>query len=208
MILRHFYCNVEIMSQPKTYVFFGIIGSGKGTQIDLLKKLFKDKYNQESVYAYPGAMYRKLIEDGNHFGNLVKASMDRGELQPDLLTTSLVVNVLINSYTPDKILFFDGYPRTIEQSKSFETLVDILSINEIEVVYIELSKEEAMRRNLARGRTDDTEEAINKRFDEYVNNVVPAMKYFEGKPNYSIHTINGDQSIEKVHEDIIKALNI
>ncbi len=196
------------MSQPKTYVFFGIIGSGKGTQIDLLKKFFKDKYNQENVYAYPGAMYRKLVGEGNHFGNLVKASLDRGELQPDLLTTSLVVNVLINSYTPEKVLFFDGYPRTIEQSKSFETLLDILKITEVEIIYIELSKEEAMRRNLARGRTDDTIDAINKRFDEYINNVVPAMKYFENMSNYSIHKINGEQSIEAVHADIIKSLNI
>jgi len=196
------------MEKSKTFVFFGIIGSGKGTQIDLLKKLFKDKYNQENVYAYPGAMYRALIQEGNHFGKLVKASMDRGELQPDLLTTSLVVNVLIDSYTPEKVLFFDGYPRTVEQAKSFETLLSILKITEVEVVYIELSKEEAMMRNLARGRTDDTEEAIHKRFDEYVNNVIPAMHYFDNKPGFKLHKINGEHSIEDVHSSIIQSLNI
>ena len=63
-----------------------------------------------------------------------------------------------------------------------------------------------MKRNMLRGRADDTKEGIEKRFDEYVNKVIPAMNYFKDKENYTIYTINGEQTIEKVHEDIIKAL--
>ncbi len=57
-----------------------------------------------------------------------------------------------------------------------------------------------------RGRSDDTDEGIAKRFDEYMNNVVPAMNYFKGKKGYEIFTINGEQSIEDVHKDICAAL--
>ena len=67
--------------------------------------------------------------------------------------------------------------------------------------------EEATRRNLARGRADDTPKGIEKRFDEYINKVVPAMNYFKDKENYKIYTINGEQTVENVHKDIIKALN-
>ena len=63
-----------------------------------------------------------------------------------------------------------------------------------------------MKRNLLRGRHDDTPEGIGKRFDEYINKVIPSMNYFEGKAGYTIYTINGEQSIEKVHEDIIQKL--
>ena len=63
-----------------------------------------------------------------------------------------------------------------------------------------------MKRNLLRGRADDTEEGLAKRFNEYVNNVVPAMNYFEDKDGYEIYSINGDQSIEAVHQDIINKL--
>jgi thymidylate kinase len=33
------------------------------------------------------------------------------------------------------------------------------------------------------------------------------MNYFKEKENYEIYTINGEQTIENVHRDIIKALN-
>jgi adenylate kinase family enzyme len=66
---------------------------------------------------------------------------------------------------------------------------------------------EAMKRNFLRGRSDDTEEGLSKRFDEYVNNVVPAMDYFKDKENYTIYAINGEQPVKDVHKDIIKALN-
>ena len=70
-----------------------------------------------------------------------------------------------------------------------------------------LSEEEAMKRNLLRGRADDTEEGLRKRFNEYKNNVLPAMNYFKEKEGYEIYTINGEQTIEEVHKEIIKALN-
>ena len=76
----------------------------------------------------------------------------------------------------------------------------------VKVVYIGVGKEEAMKRNLLLGRTDDTKAGIAKRFDEYVNNVVPAMNYFKGKAGYTILTINCEQSVEDVHKDIIKSL--
>ncbi|PJC49654.1 50S ribosomal protein L18 [Candidatus Nomurabacteria bacterium CG_4_9_14_0_2_um_filter_32_10] len=49
-------------------------------------------------------------------------------------------------------------------------------------------------------------EGIAKRFDEYKNNVIPAMNYFKDKKDYTIYTINGEQSVEDVHKDIINKL--
>ena len=63
-----------------------------------------------------------------------------------------------------------------------------------------------MKRNLLRGRADDTEEGLAKRFDEYVNNVVPSMNYFKGKEGYEIYSINGEQTIENVHIHLISAI--
>ena len=78
--------------------------------------------------------------------------------------------------------------------------------DDVKIIYIEVGKEEAMKRNLLRGRHDDTPEGIEKRFNEYINSVIPAMNYFKDKENYKIYTINGEQSVENVHKDIIKAL--
>jgi adenylate kinase len=193
--------------QPQNFVFFGIIGSGKGTQVKLLLHFLKNKDGRESVYTSTGDEYRKIIGSGSYTGSLVKDSLTRGELQPDFLTNAIFTNILTSSLSPEKNLIADGYPRTIVQSQTFEQMMNFYKRKEVKIIYIEVGKEEAMKRNLQRGRHDDTSEGIAKRFDEYVNNVVPSMNYFKGKDNYTIYTINGEQSVEDVHKDIIKALS-
>ncbi len=192
--------------QPQTFVFFGIVGSGKGTQVKLLTEYLKKEDNKETVYAYPGAEYRKLMESGSFTATLIKDSINRGELQPDFLTDAIFTNILTAELSPEKHLIADGYPRTVKQSEVFEKAMKFFKRENIKIIYIELSKDEAMKRNLLRGREDDTKEGLEKRFDEYVNNVVPAMEYLKGKPGYEAFSINGEQSIENVHKDIVKAL--
>ena len=192
--------------QSSTFVFFGIVGSGKGTQINLLTDFLKSKDGRETVYASPGHEYRKLIESDNHTGSLVKGPLSRGELLPGFLTDAIIANLLVDFLTPEKNLIADGYPRALEQSMSFEKMMKFYKREDIIIIYIEISKEEAIKRLKLRGRNDDTDEGIVRRFEEYVNNVIPAMNYFKGKHGYTIYTINGEQTVENVRKDIIKAL--
>ena len=205
MIIQAGFCIVSYM-QPQTFIFFGQVGSGKGTQVKLLMDFLKERGGKECVYAYPGNEYRRIIESGNYTGSLIKESVSRGELQPGFLTDAIVANILISSLTAESNLIADGYPREVTQTESFEKMLKFYKRTDIKIIYIEVSKEEAMKRNLLRGRHDDTPEGIKKRFDEYMNKVVPAMNYFKGKTGYTIYTINGEQSVENVHKDIIKAL--
>ena len=192
--------------QMQTFVFFGQVGSGKGTQVKLLTDFLKSKDGRESVYASPGKEYRKLIESDNYTGSLVKGPLSRGELLPGFLTDAIMTNLFISFLTPEKHLIADGYPRAVAHSMSFNEMMKSYNREDIKIIYIEISKEEAIRRLKLRGRHDDTDEGIATRFNEYVNNVIPAMKYFEDKENYKIFTINGEQSIENVNKDIFKAL--
>jgi adenylate kinase len=195
------------MNKPQTFIFFGTVGSGKGTQADLLKNyLIEKNLSEDIIYTSTGAEYRKLIGGENYTGQIVKTSLEKGELQPDFLTISLFTGILISSMKENTWLIADGFPRTIAQSEAFERSMKFYSRDSIHIIYIELDKEEATKRMMSRGRTDDTKEGIARRFDEYVNNVVPSMNYFKEKQGYTIHTIDGKQTIEKVHEDIIKSL--
>ena len=192
--------------QMQTFVFFGIIGSGKGTQVKLLIDYFKNQDGKVSLYAGTGEEFRKLIDSKSYTSDKVKEIMLRGELQPDFLTSTLFTNILICSLDENKHLFADGYPRTKAQSEVFAEMMKFYKREDVKIIYIELSKTEAIKRLKLRGRQDDTDEGMAKRFDEYVNNVIPAMNYFKGKENYTIYTINGEQTIENVHKDIINKL--
>ena len=192
--------------ETQTFVFFGQVGSGKGTQVKLLMEYLRNNDNRETLYCGTGEEFRKILATDNFTAELIKDSMNNGELQPDFLTTALFANVLISSLDNQKHLVADGYPRTVKQSENFEKMMNFFKRDKIKIIYIELSEAEAMKRNLLRGRTDDTEDGLKKRFDEYKNNVVPAMNYFKGKAGYEIFTINGEQSVEHVQKDIVKAL--
>lgn len=197
------------MNKPYTFIFFGIVGSGKGTQIDLLQKYLKTKDpNIHITYAYPGSEFRNIVESGSYTGKLVKNTMDHGWLQPNFLTISLFTNTLVNSITEDSCVIVDGFPRTVIQSEVLEASMDFYKRDDIKVVYIKVEKEEATKRMKLRGRADDTDEGIAKRFDEYVTNVIPAMMYFKQKSGYEIYTINGEQSPEDVHKELIKTLGL
>jgi adenylate kinase len=194
--------------ESQTFVFFGIVGSGKGTQVKLLMDFLKAKDGKECAYIGTGEIFRKIIESGenNIDTQAIKEMLTSGKLVPDEATNKLVLSATESQASPDKHLFYDGYPRTVDQSKSFEAMMQSFGRESVRIIYIEVGKDEAMKRNLLRGRHDDTAEGLAKRFDEYVNKVIPAMNYFKDKEDYTIYTINGEQTVENVHKDIIKAL--
>ncbi|HAS80738.1 MAG: Adenylate kinase [Candidatus Nomurabacteria bacterium GW2011_GWE1_32_28] len=192
--------------QAQTFIFFGQVGSGKGTQAELLANVLEKKDGRECIKTSTGNEYRKLMENGSYIGTLIKDSVIRGELQPNFLTNAIFTNILTSFLTPEKHLISDGYPRNVSQSETFESMMQFYKRKDIKIIYIEVEKDEAIRRMMLRARHDDTKEGIARRFDEYENNVIPAMNYFKNKDEYTIYTINGEQGVEDVHKEIISKL--
>ncbi len=196
------------MEQTKTFVFFGIAGAGKGTQMELLQKYLNKLDGRSFVYAGTGAGFRSLVEGGLHVSKLIQQTLDEGRLMPDFFATSIVSDILIKELDETKHLIADGYPRTVRQVDEFMDMMKFFSRGEVDVIYIEISKEESLKRNLLRGRSDDTVEGLNKRYDEYTTNVLPAIEYMKKQKGYTFHRVNGEHSIEEVHQAIISSLNI
>jgi adenylate kinase len=194
--------------QGQTYVFFGVQGSGKGTQVTILMDLLKSQHGIECVYASPGGEFRALTASGSYTGNIVKESLDRGVLQPDFLSNTIFANIIMYGLTAEKCIIADGYPRTIVQAENFKQIMKFYGRSNIKLIHIKLSREEALKRNFLRGRADDTEEGLNRRLEWHEKNVVPAMDNLKAEAGYDFFEINGEQSVEAVHADIIKALNL
>lgn len=193
--------------KPKTYLFFGNVGAGKGTQIEILKKLLEEKGGRV-VYAYPGNEFRALSASGSFTSQKVKESMEQGNLQPVFLVGTMVTNVLMHGVeSSEDHIIFDGFPRSLRQVEVFEDMITFYKRENIEIIYITISKEEATRRMKLRGRSDDTDLGITKRFDEYEKNVSPALSLLQEK-GYKVYEINGEQSVEEVSRSIMVELGL
>lgn len=192
---------------PRTYLFFGNVGAGKGTQVELLKKILGEG-GSRVVYISPGVEFRKFILEKGYSNLLAKNILDRGNLLPVFLVADMFANVVTRELqSPEDHLIMDGFPRSLEQVPIFESAMRFYERKNIEIVYVRISKQESIKRLKLRARHDDTDEGIAHRFEEYERNVIPSLENLRGK-GYKIHEINGEQTIDAVHEDIKNALGL
>jgi adenylate kinase family enzyme len=61
---------------------------------------------------------------------------------------------------------------------------------------------------MLRKRHDDTEEGIEKRLNWYQDEVVPAIDYYNQHPYYNVVEVNGEQSVEDVHKEILQKISL
>jgi adenylate kinase family enzyme len=71
------------------------------------------------------------------------------------------------------------------------------------VIYIKTSDEWCFARLKARGRGDDSDEYIKSRLSWFEWNVVPAISYFYDNKDYNFFEIDGERTIEEVHEPFL-----
>ncbi|MDQ3089990.1 MAG: nucleoside monophosphate kinase [bacterium] len=190
----------------QTVILIGRSGCGKGTQGDLLRNwiLGRDQDKNNILYVESGNNFRQFIRGENYSAKQALNIYEMDERQPDFLACCLWGQELINDLREDMHLMFDGAPRSLPESMLITSALDFFKREEPRVVYINVSREWSEEKLLARGRSDDkTLAKINKRLDWFDKDVIPAIDFFRAKPKYKFLDINGEQSIEKVHQDII-----
>jgi adenylate kinase len=184
-----------------TVLLLGRPGSGKGTQTKLLAaaRSWKSLSSGDTI---------KALRDGTDALALrVRACYDAGQLLPDWLPMYIFEDTLIKLSEGEGIIC-EGFGRTRAQAELIENILTWLGRGFV-VINLEVSEEEAMRRMIERSKTEDRpdsngEAKIRDRFTEFRKNTEPALEYF--KSIDKLITINGEQDLEKVAEDIKKAL--
>lgn len=203
-------------------IFVGPPGAGKGTQAVGVAK----EYSIPHIST--GDMLRAELKAKSELGREAQAYIDRGELVPD----GVIINMVKNRINEDDCkngYLLDGFPRTIAQA---EELLGFAKINR--VINLEVPVETLVRRISARylckdcgaaynlpspdqeklctacgaklyQREDDKAETVKKRLAVYQAQTAPLIEYFSNKGLLS--TVNGDRSVEIVHQDIILAVN-
>ncbi len=123
----------------KSVIFIAPPAAGKGTQSKRLQDL---GYNHIAT----GDMLREEIKSGSLLGKEIDKLISSGSLVSD----EIVFNLIKNKINSDKPFILDGFPRTMEQALLLDKLFKELNINNYEVIYLDISLEEAMKRALGR----------------------------------------------------------
>lgn len=192
-----------------TIIIMGRSGSGKGTQIELLRDYFKNSYPQQPVFYFEsGKEFRNFIKDDGYTNKLMRSFIGQGTLAPDFITEWLLVDALVHNITEDReLIILDGFPRTVPQAQTLISAMDYYEREKVTILHIEVSEDEVRKRMLSRGRGDDqNRESINRRIDWYNKNVIPAIDYLRLKKEYKVIDVNGEGEVDEIHESIIKAL--
>ncbi len=176
-------------------VLVGPPGAGKGTQAATLS----DKLGVPHIST--GDLFRAHIGDETELGRSVKRYLDAGQLVPDEVTNELVRERLAE---PDAQAGFvlDGFPRNVSQADLLKKILAETDDSLDAVIELQVDPEPLVRRLLARGRDDDTEEVIRHRQQVYRSETEPLLDYYDDL----LVTVDGVGDVDEVTSRILSAL--
>ena len=184
--------------QLRKILFIGPPGSGKGTQSKLLSQY-------ELTQISTGDLIRRAWREEDSGIMQYKSHIENGGFLPDREIFELIYKE-IGNLSGAKGYILDGAIRNVSQART------ALQKNLVgEVLFFELSEEEAMKRLrkrfLIEGRKDDSPEAISRRIMEYKTQTEPAILYMIENGMF-VNPVNASQSKENIHREILEILDI
>ncbi|MBU1046747.1 nucleoside monophosphate kinase [Patescibacteria group bacterium] len=191
--------------KKQAYIFIGRSGCGKGTQAELLIKYLKEQ-GRKVFDLQTGDKFREFVKGNGYTNKLANEINEKGGLQPMFLVLSLWATAMIENLKGDEDLVLDGMPRKKDQADVLHSVFDFYSYGKPKVIYINVPREWAEEKLLARGRGDDEVEKIKNRQDWFDTDVVPVLEFYKNHEGYEFFDINGVQSIEEVHNEIMNKI--
>ena len=104
--------------------------------------------------------------------------MDAGDLVGDGLINGIVAERLAADDVAAAGFLLDGYPRTPDQAAALEAFLAETGTPLDVALNLDGPVDEVTARMVARGRVDDTEEAIRRRLDLYESETEPLLAWF------------------------------
>ncbi len=175
-------------------ILFGPPGAGKGTQAMKLA----EKY--ELIHISTGDLLRAEVKAGTDLGKAAKNLMDNGILVSDEIVTGMI-DSKVNKNLNSKGFIFDGFPRTINQAESLDSLLSKYNLSITTTLALEVDEEELYKRISLRGklsgRIDDQDRnTFLKRMQVYNTETAPLKTYYKNKG--LLIAINGIGEIEDI----------
>ena len=184
-------------------IIFGPPGAGKGTQAKyLVKKL-------NSFQISTGEMLRDEINRDTEIGKRIINNMNDGKFVEDEIVNKLLENIIFDSKKMNKLIF-DGYPRTINQAKNLEDLLNNSNQKIDYIFFLNVNKDSIIKRiekrKILEKRSDDAANTILKRYDTYMEITKPVLDYYSSRNNF--YEIDGSEEIEVISSKIEQILKV
>lgn len=192
--------------EDRTVLFIGSQGSGKGTQARLLRDFIESEDPDTPVFYFgTGAHFRSFAQKPGFTSERVAQTLDDGNIQPVFLSVWLWTSYFVEHFRGNEHVILEGSPRTLTEAHVLESALRFYNRTEPLVIYLSLSEETAKKRILDRGRSDDTPEAIEKRFELFREHTVPSLEYLKNTSYYRVETVDAEPTPEEIQSNI-KAL--
>ena len=193
--------------KPLTLLFFGSQGAGKGTQVQMLIEYLQKNSDRKVIRIDMGQELRNLRDSGSYAGRLTGEVIDAGALMPDFMPIYLQTKKVIDTLTGEEHLIADGLARREDQTKAFDDMMKFFKRDDLQVISLVISDDTAVKRLVARGRNDDTEEAIRRRLAWTKTEVMPQLELLK-KRGRTVHDIDGEPDTPTIHKQVLEALKL
>ena len=184
-------------------ILFGPPGAGKGTQAKyLVKKLGNFQIST-------GDILREEIKNNSDIGQKIIDVMNDGRFVSDDIVNQLLEKQVFDPQKKNKLIF-DGYPRSINQAKNLDLLLDSSNQKIDFVFFLNVDKETIIKRiqkrKILEKRSDDELDTILKRYDTYMETTKPVLDFYSKNSNF--HEIDGSDEIEQITNKIDTFINV
>ena len=210
-------------------ILFGPPGAGKGTQAQSIVK--KHNYFQLST----GDLLRNEIKKKTDLGKEIEDIISKGNFASDEIVNKLLKNTILNLKFRDRIIF-DGYPRSIEQAKNLDLILNEFDQKINLIISLVVPREIIEKRIIGRvtcdkcnltlneffnkeeidlhpcgkeyfiKRKDDNLETIMSRYDIYTKTTEPVLNFLSKNSNF--HEIDGTLEIDEITAKIDTFINV
>ena len=210
-------------------IFLGPPGSGKGTQAEMISAMIK------IPVISTGKLLRQEVKGKTEIGKKVENILSRGDLVPNNVIEKLLFKRILKRDV-SRGFILDGYPRKkSQQDNLMKELKNIIKKNDkVFAVLVDVGNKEVKSRlggrrvcvcgdtyhikfnppkkkgicdlcgSKLRIRADDKPSVIIDRLKIYRKEIAPIIDYW--KKNSKLIKVDGEQSIEAVHEEIWEKL--